>query len=67
MGFVTDLPLSTNEKKDNYDIFFDIMEQHSKIIHHKSIKTTIDTIDLTRIIINMIIRHYYLSESNAGD
>ena len=55
IDFVTGLPISTDWKKDNYNSILVIINQLTKIVYYKSVKITINALDLAKIIINMIV------------
>ena len=64
MDFVTGLTLSANWKGNNYDLFLIIVDYLTKIIYYKSVKVTINTSRLAKVIINVVIRYYGLPDTN---
>lgn len=62
MDFVMSLSLLTDLKGDNYDAILIIVNQPTKIVYDKSVKTTIDTISLVKVIINVVVWYHDLSE-----
>lgn len=60
---MTGPPISTNQKRDHYNMIFIIINRLTKMIHYKLIKTTIDISGLVKIIINLIIRYHGFPES----
>lgn len=67
MDFVMGLPLLIDRKGNNYDAILVVVDCLKKIMYYKLIKTIIDIVDLADIIINIVIRHYSLSESIIND
>ena len=55
MDFVTDLPISTNWKRNNYDSIFNIIDWLIKMVHYKPVKVTINALGLGKVIINMVV------------
>ena len=55
MDFVTDLPLSTDWKGDNYNSILVIVNYLTKIVHYKLVKVTINALRLAEVIIDMIV------------
>ena len=54
------LPISTNWKGDSYNSILVIVNRLTKIIHYKSVKVTINTPGLVKVIINIVVRHHGL-------
>ncbi len=61
------LPVSTDWKGESYDSILVIVDHLTKMVHYKSVKITIDVPRLAEIIINMVVRHYGISESIVTD
>lgn len=58
--FCIKLPILTDEKYHTYDSIFVIVDQFTKIDDDKPIKITIDDLNFTNIIINIIVNYYSL-------
>lgn len=54
------LSISINLKDKSYDSILVIINQLIKMIYYKLIKITINKLGLTKVIIDIIIRHYSL-------
>ena len=67
MDFVTGLPISTDWKGDNYDSILVIVNRLIKIVHYKPVIVTIDAPGLTKVIINVVVRHPGLLSSIITD
>ena len=67
MDFVTGLPILTDWKKDSYDSILVIVNWLTKMIHYKSIKVIINAPGLTKVIIDVVMRHHSLSNSIVTD
>ena len=67
MDFVIGLPVSINWKGETYDSILVIVDQLIKIVYYKSIKVTIDALDLAKVIIDVVIRHHGLPNSIVSD
>ena len=63
MDFVTSLLISTNLNDKSYDSILVIVDQLTKIIYYELVKITINTPDLTKVIIDVVICHYKVSGS----
>ena len=63
MNFVTDLPISTDKKRDSYDTILIIVNQITKMVHYKPVKIIIDGLGLVEVIINVVVRHDGLPDS----
>lgn len=48
-------PISIDQKGETYDASLVIIDLFTKIVHYELIKTIIDVVNLTEIIINMAI------------
>ena len=77
IDFVTGLSILTDWKENIYDLILVIVNRLTKMIFYKSVKVTIDALDLAKVIINLVIRHhnfpnlivtiwYYFSSQNFG-
>lgn len=62
MNFVKSLSLLVDLKSDSYDIILVIVNCLTKMVYYKSLKPTIDIAGQAKIIIDMVIRYYSLSE-----
>ena len=58
MNFVTGLLISTDWKKNSYDLIFLIINRLTKMVYYKPVKITIDAKGLVEIIFDIIIRYY---------
>lgn len=63
MNFVISYLISTHWKKDSYKSILIIINELTKIIHYKSIKVIINPLGLGEMIIDIVRRHYGVSES----
>ena len=63
MDIVTKLPVSTDWKDKNYDLILVIVDRLIKRVNYKSVKITIDALDLTEVIIDIVVRHHGLLDS----
>lgn len=64
---MTGLFNSTNWKRDSYDSILVIVDRLKKMVHYKSMKTTIDTSGFAKVIIDVIVRHYGFSNLIVTD
>ena len=60
IDFVTGLSILTDWKKDSYDSILVIIDQLTKMVHYEPVKIIIDAPDLTKIIIDIVVRHHGL-------
>lgn len=67
MDFVIGLLLSIDWKSDSYDAILDLVDCLTKMVYYEPIKMTLDIANLTKVIINVVIRHHSLSESIFND
>ena len=67
INFVIGLPISANRKGDSYNLILVIVDRLTKMIHYEPVKVMIDTPDLAKVIINMIVRHHAILESIVTD
>ena len=67
MDFVTGLPISTDWKRDNYDLILVIVDRLIKMVHYKPVKVTIDASGLAEVIIDVVVRHHDLTHSIVTD
>ncbi len=67
MDFVTGLPISVDWKGDSYDSILVIVDQLTKMVHYVLVKVTIDAPGLTKVIINVVVRHHGVPESIVTD
>ena len=67
MDFVIGLLVFTNTKSKTYNLILVIIDQLIKMIYDKPVKVIINTIGLTKVIINIVVRHYGLSNSIVGN
>lgn len=55
MDFETGLPLSIDQKSNNYDSILVVVDYLTKMVHYKSVKVNVDTSGLTEVIINVVV------------
>lgn len=55
MNFITGLLILTNWKKESYNFIFVIINQFTKMVYYKSIKITINTLELSEVIFDVVI------------
>ena len=67
MDFVTGLPLSANWKSNNYDLILIIIDRFTKMMHYKPVNIIINTPGPAKVIINIVVRYYDLSDSIISD
>ena len=67
MDFVTDLPISTDWKRDSYDSILVIVDWLIKIVNYKLVKLTINAPVFVKVIIDVIVRHHGLPDSIVTD
>ena len=60
IDFVTSLPISTDWKRNSYNVILVIVNWLTKLVYYKPVKINIDTIDLAEVIINMVVWHHGL-------
>ena len=58
IDFVTSLPNLINWKGDSYDSILVIVDRLIKMVHYKPVKVSINTPDLAKIIIDIVVRYY---------
>lgn len=63
IDFVTGLPISTNWKGENYDFILVIVDWLTKMVHYKLVKIIIDALGLAKVILDMVVQYYGLSDS----
>lgn len=54
-----DILISTNWRRENYDINFVIVNYLTMIVYYESVKTIIDLISLAKVNINMVIKYHH--------
>ena len=67
MDFVTGLPISTNWKGDNYDFILVIVDQPTKMMHYELVKVTIDTSELAKVILDVVVWYHGFPNSIVSD
>ena len=65
IDFDISLPILTDWKGDSYNII--LVNWLTKIVYYEPVKVTIDTPGLTKVIIDMIVRHHDLPDSIVID
>ena len=61
-----DVFILTNWKKNNYNSIFDIINGLIKIVYYKLIKITINILRLIKVIINMIVLNFIVTNRNLS-
>ena len=63
MDFVTGLPQSADWRGDGYDLILVIVNQLMKMVYYKPVQTTITTLALTKVILNVVVQYHGLPDS----
>ena len=63
MDFVTRLPVLTGWKDETYDFILVIINWLIKMVHYKPVKVIFNAPGLSKIILDMIVRHHGLLNS----
>lgn len=64
---MTDTTLSANRKRNSYDLILVIINHLTKIVHYEPIKIIINTLELAKVIIDVVMQYYGLSNSIISD
>lgn len=67
IDFVMGLLLSTNQKSDNYNAILVIVVYMIKMVYYKPVKVIINAIGLAKVIFNMEMQYYSLSDFIISD
>ncbi len=67
MDFVTGLPISADWKGDSYNSILVIVDRLTKMVHYEPVKVTIDIARLTKVIIDVVMRHHEVPKSIVTD
>ena len=67
IDFVTGLSISPDWKGDCYDSILVIVDWLTKIVYYKPVKVIIDTSRLAKVILDVVVQHYDLSNSIVSD
>ena len=67
MDFITRLSILADWKGDNYNSILVIVNQLTKMVYYKPVKVTIDAPGLAEVILNVVVRHYGISDSIVTD
>ena len=67
MDFLMGLPILTDWKSESYDSILVIVDRLTKMIYYKPVKITIDAPGLTKVIIDVVVRHHGLPDSIITD
>ena len=67
MNFLIGLPILTDSKEDSYDLILVIVNRLTKMIYYKPAKVTINTLGLTKVIINVIVKHHSFLDLIVSD
>lgn len=57
-----ELPISANSKGNSYNLIFFIINRLIKNVYYKLVKVTINILNLTKLIINIIMYYYNIYE-----
>ena len=60
---MTGLPLSADWKNDNYNFILIIVNRLTKMVPYKSVKITTIALKLAKVILDVVVWHYGLSNS----
>ena len=63
IDFMTGLPILTNLKWDSYHSILVIVDFLMKMVHYKPVKIIINTLNLAKVIIDVVVWHYGLPDS----
>ena len=63
IDFVTGLLVLTHKKGDSYDLILVIVNRLTKIVYYEPVKVIIIALGLTKVIINVVVRHHSLPDS----
>ena len=63
MNFLTELLILTDWKSESYNLILVIINQLTKIVYYKPIKIITNTLGLTKVKIDVVVRHYRLLDS----
>ena len=61
------LSILTDWKRDSYNSILVIIDRPTKMAYYELVKVTINTLHFAEIIIDMVVRHYNLSDSIVTD
>lgn len=67
MNFVTGYVFIIDWKSNSYNIILFVIDCLIKIVHYKSVKMIIDITNVAKVINNILVKHYNLSELIIGD
>ena len=67
MHFVTSLPFFADWKSDNYNSILVIVDCLTKIVYYKPVKIIINAPRLAKVITDMLVWHYSISDSIIND
>ncbi len=67
MDFIIGLPILADWKSDSYNLILIIVDRLTKMIHYESVKVIINASGLAKVIINVAICYYGVSESIVTD
>ncbi len=67
IDFIMGLSISTNWKGKSYDFILMIINYLTKMVHYKPIIVTINAPGLAKVIIDIIVHHYSISEIIVTD
>ena len=67
IGFVVSFLLLVEWKDNNYDAILVIIDQLTKIVYYKGVKTTIGVSELAEVIIDVVVIYHSLPESTISN
>lgn len=63
LDFITVVPILIDWKSERYNSILVIVDYLTKIVYYRLVKVMIDAPGLAKLIINLVLRHYGISES----
>ena len=63
IDFIIRLPQSANQRSNGYDLILVIVDWPTRIVYDEPVQTTITVSALAEVILNIVVRHYDLSDS----
>lgn len=61
------LPIFINWKSNSYDLILVIIDWLIKIVYYKLVKITINTLDLIKVILNILVQYHNLPDLIMSD
>lgn len=63
LDVMTGLRLSIDWKGDNYDVIIVVVNCCTKMVHYKPVKTTIDSVGIAKVIMDVVVKYHSLLKS----